>query len=249
MNAGLTELIGYAAAALVLATFSVRNIATLRALAIVSNLTFIAYAASAALPPVLILHAMLLPLNALRLWQTWQRPAYVGLQNVDGRVSTDMGPTTPSPARLTPASTETRSHEMGNRFDHWRVEAANDDFARFVGPRHPARHSSLLAFNMRGHDPMAQARALKAPSVEARAGCHCAALAHASLSIGSSCRSSVYLYKPWMKSSAHSARWQTQWHGRIERTGRPLPERDIRTRSLCVPHAAQSFFPPEPEPT
>ena len=65
----MTDLLGYAAAGLVLATFSARSLATLRALAIVSNLLFIAYAACAGLPPVLVLHALLLPLNAIRLRQ------------------------------------------------------------------------------------------------------------------------------------------------------------------------------------
>ena len=69
VNAGLTELLGYAAAGLVLATFSARSITALRALAIASNLLFIAYAAGAHLPPVLILHALLLPINLIRLRQ------------------------------------------------------------------------------------------------------------------------------------------------------------------------------------
>lgn len=69
LELGLTEAMGYAAAGLVLAAFSVRSITTLRALAIASNLLFIAYAWSAALPPVLILHALLLPLNVFRLWE------------------------------------------------------------------------------------------------------------------------------------------------------------------------------------
>jgi hypothetical protein len=60
---------GYAAAGLVLATFSARSLTTLRALAIASNLLFIAYAACAGLAPVLVLHALLLPLNAIRLRQ------------------------------------------------------------------------------------------------------------------------------------------------------------------------------------
>lgn len=62
-----TEWLGYAAAGLVLATFSARSLTTLRSVAIASNLMFIAYAASADLLPVLILHAMLLPLNGMRL--------------------------------------------------------------------------------------------------------------------------------------------------------------------------------------
>lgn len=78
MDIGTTELLGYAAAGLVLATFSVRSIATLRALAIVSNLLFIAYASSAALLPVLVLHALLLPLNVVRLYQASRRQTRSG---------------------------------------------------------------------------------------------------------------------------------------------------------------------------
>ena len=69
MNAGLTELLGYAAAGLVLATFSARSIIALRVLAIASNLLFVAYAAGAHLTPVLVLHALLLPINLVRLRQ------------------------------------------------------------------------------------------------------------------------------------------------------------------------------------
>ena len=69
MDTGLTELLGYAAAGLVLATFSARSIRALRALAIASDLLFIAYAACAALMPVLVLHALLLPMNVIRLRQ------------------------------------------------------------------------------------------------------------------------------------------------------------------------------------
>lgn len=63
----LTEALGYIAAGLVLGTFASRSIITLRSVAILSNLMFIAYAASAVLPPVLVLHALLLPLNFVRL--------------------------------------------------------------------------------------------------------------------------------------------------------------------------------------
>jgi cysteine desulfurase/selenocysteine lyase len=62
------------------------------------------------------------------------------------------------------------------------------------GPRDPARRSSLVAFNVRGHDPVALARALNDAGVEARGGCHCATLAHQALGIGASCRLSFYLY-------------------------------------------------------
>ncbi len=69
MDPGLTELLGYAAAGLVLATFSARSITTLRMLAIASNVLFVAYAAGTHLLPVLILHALLLPINLARLLQ------------------------------------------------------------------------------------------------------------------------------------------------------------------------------------
>ena len=62
------------------------------------------------------------------------------------------------------------------------------------GPRDPARRTSLVAFNVRGHDPMMLARALNDAGVEVRAGCHCATLAHQALGIGASCRLSFYLY-------------------------------------------------------
>ena len=62
------------------------------------------------------------------------------------------------------------------------------------GPRDPARRSSLVAFNVQDHDPMGLARALNDAGVEARAGCHCATLAHQALGIDASCRLSFYLY-------------------------------------------------------
>jgi CRP/FNR family transcriptional regulator, cyclic AMP receptor protein len=61
--------LGYLASLLVLATFSMRGMAALRALAIVSNLAFIVYAALAQIYPVLLLHALLLPVNLSRLSQ------------------------------------------------------------------------------------------------------------------------------------------------------------------------------------
>ena len=62
------------------------------------------------------------------------------------------------------------------------------------GPRDAASRSSLVAFNVRGHDPVELARALDDAGVEARAGCHCATLAHQALGIDASCRLSFYFY-------------------------------------------------------
>ena len=64
------------------------------------------------------------------------------------------------------------------------------------GPRDPARRTSLVAFNLAGRDPVAVAEALDQAGVEARAGCHCATLAHHALGLSppASCRLSFYLY-------------------------------------------------------
>ena len=65
--------IGFAAAGLVLATFSMRSMIALRWVAIVSNLAFIAYGYLGHLAPVLLLHLLLLPINICRLAQLRQR--------------------------------------------------------------------------------------------------------------------------------------------------------------------------------
>jgi CRP-like cAMP-binding protein len=63
------ELLGYAASAAVLATFCMSTMMPLRVLALVSNVLFMAYGYADHVYPVLILHALLLPVNALRLLQ------------------------------------------------------------------------------------------------------------------------------------------------------------------------------------
>jgi cysteine desulfurase/selenocysteine lyase len=62
------------------------------------------------------------------------------------------------------------------------------------GPRDASRRSSLVAFNVAGHDPLVLAAALNDAGIEARAGCHCATLAHQALGIAASLRFSFYLY-------------------------------------------------------
>ena len=72
MNHALTptcDVIGYVASALVLATFSMGSMRSLRVTAIASNLAFIAYAAYGHMPPILVLHSILLPMNIIRLIQ------------------------------------------------------------------------------------------------------------------------------------------------------------------------------------
>ncbi len=64
------------------------------------------------------------------------------------------------------------------------------------GPRDAARRTSLVAFNVTGRDPVSLAEGLNRAGVEARAGCHCATLAHHALGLRppASCRLSFYLY-------------------------------------------------------
>jgi hypothetical protein len=65
--------IGYVASALVLAAFGMKDMVNLRIVAICSNVAFITYAVMLNLPPILILHVTLLPLNGWRLAQEVQR--------------------------------------------------------------------------------------------------------------------------------------------------------------------------------
>jgi cysteine desulfurase/selenocysteine lyase len=64
------------------------------------------------------------------------------------------------------------------------------------GPREAERRTSLVAFNLPGRDPMSVAETLDKAGIEARAGCHCATLAHHTLKLDppASCRLSFYLY-------------------------------------------------------
>lgn len=71
----MADALGYIASALVLWTFSLNSMSALRVVAIASNVMFIAYGAAAQLWPVLLLHAILLPLNGWRLWQLRRGPA------------------------------------------------------------------------------------------------------------------------------------------------------------------------------
>lgn len=65
----INDLIGCVAATLVLATFCTKRMVQLRALAIVSNIAFVAYGYRAGLFPILFLHITMLPMNAVRLHQ------------------------------------------------------------------------------------------------------------------------------------------------------------------------------------
>jgi hypothetical protein len=63
------DIVGYIASGLVLLTFTAKSMLTLRILGILSNLAFICYGIIDTITPVLCLHAILLPLNIVRLAQ------------------------------------------------------------------------------------------------------------------------------------------------------------------------------------
>lgn len=64
-----TDLAGYIASSLVLLTFTMTSMRGLRLVAITSNIAFMTYAVLANLPPILVLHGILLPINLFRLYQ------------------------------------------------------------------------------------------------------------------------------------------------------------------------------------
>jgi hypothetical protein len=65
----LSDVAGYTASGLVIAAFCMRDIVWLRAIALASNVAFLAYGLGLHLMPVWLLHAILLPANTWRLWQ------------------------------------------------------------------------------------------------------------------------------------------------------------------------------------
>ncbi len=91
-----------------------------------------------------------------------------------------------------------------NRVSRWNQQLTSRALDRLgaipgltiYGPREAARRTSLVAFNIAGRDPVSLAEGLNRAGVEARAGCHCATLAHHALGLSppASCRLSFYLY-------------------------------------------------------
>lgn len=65
------DMIGFLAGSLVLTTFCMKSMLRLRIVAVLSNIAFVAYALIEGLLPVLVLHGMLLPINAIWLLQAY----------------------------------------------------------------------------------------------------------------------------------------------------------------------------------
>ena len=63
----LTDIIGCMASLLVLMTFCMRDMVSLRVVALLSNFAFLFYGISLHLPPIIALHRALIPINVLRL--------------------------------------------------------------------------------------------------------------------------------------------------------------------------------------
>jgi hypothetical protein len=82
-----TDLVGYAASAMVLATFCTSSMLYLRLVAIGSNILFILFGSMAHIHPVLLLHLVLLPVNLARLMQI--RGLVPATYRPDGRQSAD----------------------------------------------------------------------------------------------------------------------------------------------------------------
>lgn len=82
-----TDLLGYAASAMVLATFYTTSMRQLRLLGIGSNILFILFGLMVHIYPVLLLHLVLLPVNLARLMQMRPRapPAAPQLQAFESR--------------------------------------------------------------------------------------------------------------------------------------------------------------------
>jgi CRP/FNR family cyclic AMP-dependent transcriptional regulator len=83
----LIDCVGYLASGLVLLTFSMRTMLRLRAVAICSNIAFVAYGLGAGIYPVLLLHLALLPVN---LWLLLRMTAL--LKKANRAAATDLSP-------------------------------------------------------------------------------------------------------------------------------------------------------------
>lgn len=118
---------GYLASALVLATFWMRQMAPLRVVAICSNLAFFSYAVLLGLPPVGILHAVLLPVNVWRLRQLTDRagnadrPARLGSRAAMRGLSKGGLAVGLSQLLVGAAASNTSDDEIHCRIENWRA--------------------------------------------------------------------------------------------------------------------------------
>jgi len=88
----MSSYIGYLASALVLCTFLTRTMMPLRIVALGSNVAFISYGALLHLYPVLVLHVILLPVNAWRLREIFHLVKSIQDTADDGKVFNALRP-------------------------------------------------------------------------------------------------------------------------------------------------------------
>jgi len=87
MTVDLGTVLGVVAAALYLTSYSMKSMLPLRALAIASNVFFIAYGIVQSALPELVLHGVLLPLNARRMWEIQKLSREIARATQDSPVS------------------------------------------------------------------------------------------------------------------------------------------------------------------
>ena len=87
MNLDLGTILGLVAAALYFTSYSMKSMMPLRAVAVASNVFFIAYGYVHSSLPELVLHSVLLPLNARRLWEIRKLTTEIALATQDSPVS------------------------------------------------------------------------------------------------------------------------------------------------------------------
>jgi hypothetical protein len=71
----LTDVLGFAAALTVLASFCMTTIVSLRTVAVISNVLFISYGLLGHIYPVFFLHITLLPINLIKLYRIQHFPS------------------------------------------------------------------------------------------------------------------------------------------------------------------------------
>ena len=76
--------IGYLGSMCVVSAFCMRCMLALRVASIIGNMVFIVYACGAELMPVLLMNSLLLPLNAVRLFEALQESPRIGSASTSG---------------------------------------------------------------------------------------------------------------------------------------------------------------------
>jgi cysteine desulfurase / selenocysteine lyase len=104
--------------------------------------------------------------------------------------------TAPIPAHLVAETMGRVGRHTAELTDLASCQAMTIEGLSYYGPAAGLSRSPLLAFNVAGVDPFVLAEELGREGVEARAGCHCASLAHRQLGMNppASCRLSFALY-------------------------------------------------------